>query len=184
MPLRIALCGSAGTGKTTLARRLSAELGVPCIGEGMREYLERTGTDLHALGHDGLLDLVRRLWEERMEAEAANPSFVADRSSYDFAAFWMFYHFTNHSAHSERFFAETLGPGRYSHLFVLPWGAIPLQADGVRSTDRWVQLHVQLLIEGLLTRHADVPPRSLTALSEADRLSEVLAALGLDPGPC
>lgn len=157
-----------------MVQRLAAELGVAAIGEGMREYLVRTGTDLHSLGHDGLRDVVRRLWEERVEAEARHASFVADRSAYDFAAFWLYYHFADGSEETTRFFADSLRPGRYDQLLVLPWGTIPLLADGVRSPDPWVQLHVQILIEGLLSRHASAPVTTLQAVGLDARVEEAL----------
>lgn len=176
MRQRIALSGSAGVGKTTLARRLAAELGVPCLGEGMREYLERTGIDLHGLGHVGVRDLVLRLWAEREEAEVRHPSFVADRGALDYAAFWMFYRFASEDE-TEALFAAWLVPGRYDHQFILPWGAFPLVADGIRSPDRWVQLHVQMLIEGLARRY--LPEiRTLDSLGLDARVTEVLRAVG------
>ena len=52
--MKLALSGSAGTGKTTLGRRLAAETGLPYVPEGMREWLERPGADIHTLGESGL----------------------------------------------------------------------------------------------------------------------------------
>jgi nicotinamide riboside kinase len=155
MAPRIAISGSAGVGKSTLARRLSEELGLPLIPEGMREYLEGGGTPLHTIGHDGLRALVLRLWDDRLTAEArASSGFVADRAAHDFAAFWLYYRFAGPDAVTEALFAEALRPDRYDVVFVLPWASIPLSADGVRSTDPYVQLHVHLLIDGLVARHA------------------------------
>ena len=54
---RIALCGSAGTGKTTLGRALAEELDLPYIEEGMRRRLEG-GLDVHSLGEDGCRGLL------------------------------------------------------------------------------------------------------------------------------
>lgn len=177
MRVRIAISGSAGVGKSTLSRRLAAELGVPWIGEGMREYLERTGVDLHALGSEGVRALVVRLWEERKEAEArATGGFVADRSAYDFAAFWLYYRFAADDAVTERMLGETLAPGRYERVYLLPWGVIPLRADGVRSTNRWVQLHSQVLIEGMLARWGE-NVRRIAAVDLDARVAEVLADL-------
>jgi nicotinamide riboside kinase len=175
---RIAISGSAGVGKSTLARALADRLGVPYIGEGMREYLERTGANLHDLGPDGVRSVVLALWEERKAAEAAaRDGFVADRSSYDFGAFWLYYHFAAPDRDTERLFSETLAPGRYDRVYVLPWGRIPLVADGVRSTNPWTQLHLQLLLEGVLRMHAP-DAVEVGAVGLDARVAEVLASLG------
>jgi len=178
MAKRIAISGSAGTGKSTLARRMAAELGVPCIPEGMREYLERTGTSLRRLGHAGLKKLVVALWEERQEAEArATGGFVADRAAHDFGAFWIYYGFAADDPLTHRILAETLDASRYDRVYLLPWGAIPLEADGVRTPNRWTQLHMQLVLEGLLRRHASGLHLPVRAVVLDARVREVLADL-------
>ncbi|MFZ5482517.1 MAG: AAA family ATPase [Myxococcota bacterium] len=175
---RIAVSGSAGVGKTTLARALAERLDVPYIGEGMREYLERTGANLHDLGPTGVRSVVLALWEERKALEAAaRDGFVADRSSYDFVAFWLYYHFAAPDRDTERLFAEALAPGRYDRVYVLPWGRIPLVDDGVRTPNPYTQLHLQLLVEGVLGRHAPEAVHLATEGVEA-RVAEVLADRG------
>ncbi len=175
MAQRIAISGSAGTGKSTLARRLAAELGVPYIPEGMREHLARTGTSLHALGMDGLRSLVLALWDERRDAEArATAGFVADRASHDFAAFWLFYRFAAEDDVTTRYFADALAPDRYDAVYVLPWGAFPIEADGVRTPNRWAQLNYQLVVEGLLRMHHP-QFRTLREATLEARIAEVLA---------
>ncbi len=177
--MRIAVTGSAGTGKSSLSGARGRALGLPVVPEGMREYLERSGVKLHSLGHEGLKALVLALWEERGPAEE-QPGFVADRCSVDFAAFWLYYRFEAdpRTEALQRAFRERAG--RYERVIVLPYGAIPLRADGVRSANRWTQLHYQLLLEGLLSRLVSpervlrVPP-SLAGLEE--RLSWVMARL-------
>lgn len=181
-PMKIALSGSAGTGKSTLALRLGEALGLPVIGEGMREYLQRTGVDLHSLGHDAFQALIQQLWEERKEAEALAPAgFVADRSSFDFAAFWLYYRFAREDAYTEQLFAEATDQRRYERIYVLPWGRIPLVRDGVRTADRYVQLHLQLLVEGLLEQRAQ-NWRRLEEESLEGRLLEVLGDLRGETG--
>lgn len=155
MTRRIALSGSAGTGKSTLGRRLADELSVPYIEEGMRKRLE-AGLDLHRLDRSALLALIEELWREQHAAEErARDGFVADRSSYDFAAFWL--HYSLHLGHADsgaRFREWCSYGARYDRVILLPWGVLPIEADGVRSSDRWTQLRYQSIAEGVLARFA------------------------------
>ena len=153
---RIALTGSAGTGKTTLGRALSASTGLPYIPEGMRERIEG-GLDLHTLGRDGLRALIRELWAEQRAREdtalAAHGGFIADRSPVDYAAFYLSYGFVEPDDAPDAFFAEVLGAvAGLDALVVLPWGALPLAADGVRTPNPWTQRRFQLMVEGLAAR--------------------------------
>ena len=178
---RIALSGSAGTGKTTLGRRLAAHLGVPFLEEGMRRRLEQ-GLQLHRLDPEALRALVEELWEEQLALEeAATGGFVADRSAADYAAFWVHYGMIHDRERTEAWMASTLGRlPRYDRVVLLPWGVLPLQADGVRSTNRWTQFQYQATVEALLGRH--VLPGRLFAVPESDdpavRFRAVLANLG------
>lgn len=167
---RIALSGSAGTGKTTLGRRLAEHLGLPFIEEGMRTRLE-AGLDLHLLDHAQLRALLLELWREQCAAEdAATDGFVADRSAADFAAFWIYYGFHHEEAETDSFVDEVLQRlATTDRVLLLPWGVLPLQSDGVRSTNRWVQFMFQSIVEGLLDRHAQ-PERLLRVPAEVESL--------------
>lgn len=152
---RIALAGSAGTGKTTLARALAQRLEVPYVPEGMRARIER-GLELHTLDLAELGDLVIELWEEQrqLERQAVREAggFVADRSPVDFFAFWLLYR-CGPRVRTEAFHRDTLRDvGHLDRIVVLPWGVLPLIDDGVRTPDPWRQRHYQALLEGLLLR--------------------------------
>lgn len=184
---RVALSGSSGTGKTTLGIRLAQALEVPFIDEAFRRRVE-AGLDVHALGRDGFRALMWELWHELLDAEAMAVAeaggFVSDRSSVDFAAFWLHYHFNDQRQETERFLTETLGHAvRYDRIVTLPWGVLPLVDDGVRYTNRWVQRHFQATVEGLLFREVDAG--RVLWLGEVTDLEERLARalVGLSPGP-
>jgi len=173
--VKIAITGSAGTGKSTLAAALGERLGVSVVPEGMREYLERSGVNLHDLGPDGLRDLVLELWREREPLEAVE-GFVADRCSVDFAAFWLFYRFEHDPRTTQLQAAFSAHARRYDYVIMLPHGGITLASDGVRTTNTWTQLHFQILVEGMVERMVapervlQVPSRCCSMASRLDWL--------------
>ncbi len=173
---RIALSGSAGTGKTTLGRALAAHLGLPFLEEGMRARLE-AGLDLHTLAPPALAELIEELWAEQDAAErAADGGFVADRSSLDYAAFWLHYGLYHDEPSTERFVERMAAAARrYDGIALCPWGVLSLDADGVRSTNPWVQLRYQVVVEGLLERYA--PAGRVLRVPASELLERRVAAL-------
>lgn len=168
---RLALSGSAGTGKTTLGRRVAERLDVPFLEEGMRRRLEE-GLDIHNLSQQQHRDLIVELWEEQRSAEhraqEAHGGFVADRSAVDFAAFCLLFH-SHNPGFCARMVPELLAHAEaYDAVINLPWGLLPLVEDGVRSPNRWYQRHFQATVEGLLRR--DLAPGRAWFLPDLDDL--------------
>lgn len=176
-PVRIAITGSAGVGKSTLADRLGGRLGLPVIEEGMRTRLSR-GLDLHDLSKADFRALVLELFGETMaKADAARREtggFVADRAPADFVAFWLYYGLAEDEAATQELFERArAATASLDAVVLLPWGGIPLVDDGVRSANRWWQLHYQALLEGLLGgEFGDAPlwrmPMGLTELERRE----------------
>jgi hypothetical protein len=181
--LRVALGGSAGVGKTTLGEVLAGRLGVGFIAEGMRARLE-AGLDLHGLSRDAHRALVVELFDEVMDAvrRRSADGYVSDRSPMDFLAFWLYYGFAADTAETERFAARCAAAlAEFDAVIILPWGAIPLADDGVRTPNPWRQLHYQALLEGLVRRRvADGKARFLpdALTGHVARLDWVCDAIG------
>jgi broad specificity phosphatase PhoE/nicotinamide riboside kinase len=177
---RIALSGSAGTGKTTLGKRLAAELGIVFIEERMRQRLER-GFDLHGLTPAAWRALMDEDWSaQRAAEEDAAGGFVSDRSSLDFAAFWLHYALYEDERSTDAWMERMSADARsYDKILLLPWGSLPLEQDGVRSTNRWTQLRYQTILEGVLERFAR--PEAVVRVPDTDdfeqRVRFVLEAL-------
>lgn len=154
MSLRIAFAGSAGTGKTFLGQRLAEELGLPFIEEGMRRRIE-DGLRLEALGPAEHKQLIREMWDEQEAYETDADGFVADRSSLDFAAFWLHYDLHHDIQETDAWFERMCArAAAYDRILLMPWGVLPLEQDGVRSTNRWIQFRFQSILEGVLNRFA------------------------------
>ncbi len=185
MKRRIAISGSAGVGKTTLARHLARAWDLPYLEEGMRRRLE-AGLNLHALSRDAMRGLLLELWDEREADEEAavarHGGFVSDRCAVDWAAFYLYYGFTNPEDVTGPFLdrMRARAARAYDLVIVLPWGALPLQHDGVRSTNQWKQLHFQGLLEGMLQRF--LPAGVLHVLPEGLTRVESRAAWVRDRG--
>ncbi len=175
---RIALSGSAGTGKTTLGRRLANALDVPFLAEIMRKRIE-SGFDFHGMTRSDWRALMSEQWQEQRALEDAQPDgFVSDRSSLDYAAFFLHYDLHVDADAEPWLDAMARESQRYDRILLFPWGALPLVDDGVRSTNRWTQLRFQTILEGLVDRYARARVLRVPPITDLDqRLEIVLRAL-------
>lgn len=181
-PRRIAITGSAGVGKTTLVHALSLRLGLPVVPEETRELITRTGKRLEELPLPERANVLRELWStRRVREEERREGFVADNCAADFAAYAL-----QHGC-AELFpdFSQTPAlVAHYEAVFVLPWGALPYERDGVRGDSPMDELRYQLVLESLLRRAIPASrlhfiPDVCTSLEERVRFCE--ETLGRSP---
>jgi len=140
--LRLAISGSAGTGKTTLSQALSRRLDLPLIPEAMRAYLERGGARLDRLPRAEAAAVLRGFREELRAQEIRLGAFVADNGALDLAAYDRWY--GCEVASEAATWAE-----RYDAVVLLPAGVLPYERDGVRQEDPAVEIRFQALLERL-----------------------------------
>lgn len=152
--MKIAISGSAGIGKTTLARALAARCGCCFIEEG---YDRLFGPDAEFLRSSGQLrrEIVSVL-ERKNSLEDEATAFVSDRCAVDLFNLWMSRGFGDDEKTTGRLYRccrrYTV---KYDVVFVLPWGAIPLRqiaspASRRRSMNPWFQLYSHANVIGLL----------------------------------
>jgi uroporphyrin-III C-methyltransferase len=188
-PLRLAVTGSAGAGKTTLVNGLAARLGLPIVPEETRAFVEGGGRPFARMEPAGARSAVQDLWRRRVAAERAHTGFVADNCSLDLAACALHHGCAaTGDAGIEALLRDAAAHvATYDAILVLPWGAIPYERDGVRSAEPYVELRYQLVIEGLLQRHAHparvhhLPPGLDRAEARLEWALEVAARAGGHP---
>lgn len=186
-PLRIYLVGAHATGKTTLARWIRDEYGLPMISEVARGVLAEMEAQLDALRSD--VALVNRYQREvflrQIEAERLQPGpFVSDRAFCNLA----------YAAHHSTILADVVADDRLREymesvrggivFFLRPHPSLVV-SDGVRAGLAWEEVvridgMVKLLLEMFGVPY--IPVESLAMQERVRLLERVLALAGLERG--
>ncbi|HIG88139.1 MAG TPA: hypothetical protein EYQ25_14015 [Planctomycetes bacterium] len=186
-PARIYLVGAHSTGKTTLARWIRDNYGIPMISEVARSVLAEMEAQVDSLRAD--VDLVNRyqaevfLRQARSEAEAEQRgAFVSDRAFCNLAYAAQHGTLLAEVARDPRLAAYMQGVKQGLVFFVRPHQAL-LASDGVRERLDWEEV---LRIDGMVKFMLEffgvpyVPVASL-AMQERQRcLERVLSLAGLE----
>ena len=165
---RIAFTGAQGTGKSTLAERLAAELEYPVLPTPGRIMSTRA----IAINRHGTVATQVYAWLIQAELEAAQERFIATRTLIDVWAYGKLNLARDEDTFAGELFAQltrTTGQllqGRYDLVIYLPPG-LPLRADDVRSGDVDYQAEVDEAISGALrdweVAYVELDPRASDA---------------------
>lgn len=156
--MRIAISGSAGVGKSTLAAALADRLGVPLIEEHYERFFEPSGRFKRPPPR------VRQLIWEVLEQETSDS--VSDRCPVDLFNLWLTRGFARRARETEDFqrrCVECLAT--YDFVVIVPWGRFPLSQTDPETTNRrrvmnpWVQFHSHSTIIGLIRQW--IPPKRI-----------------------
>jgi len=155
--VRIGICGSQSTGKSTLAKALAQALELPLIREQARvvahgmgihseEMLRRANPELQ-------VEFQKRCLQQQQKAEAKYPEgFVSDRTVVDNAAYWLVWNHAHAPLHDRYIYLADCQHHAKSYDLIVycpPLGADP-EDDGFRITSRLYQQEIDLLIRTLL----------------------------------
>lgn len=156
--MKIAVSGSAGVGKTTLAKGLANALGIAYIPEEMRDYLLSVPKPIRYRPKTEIARILRTMWEKRIERESTLPAFVADNSSVDFIAYALYYGCQDRPMIRCLLIEAWERVRTYDVFFVLPFGAIPYVDDGIRPPIQSSQRRYQRILESLYKRCGQAVP--------------------------
>ena len=179
---RIGIIGCAGTGKSSLARALAAELGLPLLEAKSitEDILRRDGYDYSSciqverfLANTGRQnEILRRTLEQQSVDE-----FVADRTVVDLAAYMMC---EMHSQEDEAL-RDVLKTCRekvstYTHLLFCPWEDRPVAGNQKRTLNPYYQYLIHLTERGIICDW-ECSYHLMLADTPENRLEEALKAV-------
>jgi len=191
--VKIALSGSASTGKTTLANAISEKLNILAIPEFAREVAKDMKVkNLREMTPLQSFEFQTRVFERKKKLEEQTETFIADRSTADNLAYYL------------RWACRDIEDGRnkayvdwcinhlktYDLVVLLPWNAIPLEDDGFRSAKVYYQYEIHCLTRGILVdnniKHyimTETDPDERVLILENLFTNNICPACGKDRGP-
>lgn len=151
--MKIAVCGCAGIGKSTLVAALAERLAITPLGEHYEALFSPPGT--FNTEPVRLIQLFNQVLDDKHRLQDEATDFVVDRAGIDLLNLWMARGLASYGD-ATREFADRCQDyvKRYDLIVFPPWGVLPLVphdgGDGrVRVQDPWIQLRNHAAILGL-----------------------------------
>lgn len=149
--MKIALSGSAGTGRSTIAIRLAQSIShTPLINLAkgiLREQGFMYGTDTTVEKFLATPERQMMLYDHKRITEAQHENFVSDRSWIDNAAYAVIGFYENPSFDIASYLDDCrCEVEKYDSIIHIPWGRQPLQPNGTRTINPWLQFVVDSVI--------------------------------------
>lgn len=151
--MKLIISGSAGTGKTTLAKRISEHTGVAYIPDYVDVVLSEKRMKSPREMDDQLAVLIRKeAFERKIEHERREKIFVSDKGVVDYFAYWLIWT-SNHASleNNKEFYSKVVEHTRLNKEkpVILQFGKYRISDNDIRSVDYFHQLRIHALIKGL-----------------------------------
>jgi deoxyadenosine/deoxycytidine kinase len=157
MDRRIGFIGCAGTGKSTLAKALADELGVPFLASRdiTETILDRDGYDYGSgIKIERFLSDVSRqkeIMKRTIQEQGECDQFVTDRTVIDLAAYAICELHPQDVKALRHIYDTCMGfSDRYTHLIVCPWSDVPIEDNRKRTINAWYQFVIAGMDLGIL----------------------------------
>ncbi len=160
----IGCCGAGGTGKTTTAKALAQNLGLPFIASSSRAVFERRGlkeADQWRLSATEQFDLQQEIFQAREQLEAQIEGGVADRTLFDQVAYNLL---RAGPVITEPILDDMLSRAKaslrkYQFVFYFPLVTFETSNDGMRDTAFGVRVQFDAILTWVLKEAGVFTPR-------------------------
>jgi len=180
--MKIALAGSAGTGRTTIAKQVALSIDhFPLTNlaksilrsEGFRYGTEQTVEEFLATKERQVY-----LYQCKKEKEGELEDFVTDRSWLDLAAYCIYGMQNNTDFDISAFINDCKDEvEKYDAIIHIPWGRQPLQPNGTRTINPWFQFMIDSIICRLANQWKVQMIEIDATLENTEAVSEILTAI-------
>ncbi len=152
--MRIAVSGSAGSGKTSLVESLSKQLNLKIISEQYENFFDEHGR--HIKPPKKLMQKIDQVLDNKHQQELKADNFIADRCPIDLFNLWMTRGYHSGKDHTDEFQGKCIEYlKKYDYVILIPWGDIPLKQIEQKNSNRkrvmkpWVQFQHHSTIIGM-----------------------------------
>ena len=152
--MRIAVSGSAGSGKTSLVESLSKRLNLKIIPENYDDFFDKQGR--HLRPPERLMQKINKVLDIKHKQELDAGEFIVDRCPIDLFNLWMTRGFHLTKGRTDEFQKKCIKYlNKYDALILLPWGDIPLKQVEQAGSKRkrvmkpWIQFRHHSTIVGI-----------------------------------
>lgn len=149
--MKIALCGSAGTGRSTIAINLAQSIDhtpLTNLAKGILKdqgFKYGTGTTVEKFLATPERQIM--LYDHKRTVESENKNFVTDRSWVDNAAYAIIGFCEDSSFDIDSYLEDCrCEVEKYDCIIHIPWGRQPLKPNGTRTINPWFQFVVDSVI--------------------------------------
>ncbi len=141
--MKLAISGSAGSGKTTIAKALAERFSIEFIAENYGPFFDQPGK--FSQPPEQLAPSFWAVLSNKRQLEEAAGSFVADRCPIDLFHLWLVKRLFVLNDDTKKFFAKSKEyADDYDFVIFPPWGTIKLEPTGASSRKQrivnpWIQ---------------------------------------------